>query len=125
ILARSSDVACATGLTPELQGTAEPREAKNYYPRYPGFEAVFRLPIARQDERLVLELPADLEEHARRGNKIALARHLFQCIAQLKPLRTSFDVAFVYLPPHWAACFEGEGFDFHDYLKAFCAPSNI
>ncbi len=42
-----------------------------------------------------------------------------------KALRSSFDVALIYLPPSWAACFEGENFDFHDYLKAFCAPSNI
>ena len=27
--------------------------------------------------------------------------------------------------PPWATCFEGENFDFHDYLKAYCAPSNI
>ena len=30
-----------------------------------------------------------------------------------------------YNSPTWAACFEDEGFDFHDYLKAFCAPSSI
>ena len=40
-------------------------------------------------------------------------------------LRSSFDVALVYLPPIWAECFEGENFDFHDYLKAYCAQSNL
>jgi len=46
-------------------------------------------------------------------------------IAQLKVQRSNFDVALIYLPESWAACFEGESFDFHDYLKAFCAPLNI
>ncbi len=35
------------------------------------------------------------------------------------------DTALIFLPENWAACFEGESFDFHDYVKAFCAPSNI
>src|SRR4029453_19184447 len=56
---------------------------------------------------------------------IDLAKDLFQCIAQLKSLRSSFDVVLIYLPQTWEDCFEGENFDFHDYLKAFCAPWNI
>ena len=31
----------------------------------------------------------------------------------------------IYLPESWAACFAVRTFDFHDYLKAFCAPSGI
>lgn len=54
-----------------------------------------------------------------------MAKGLFQCIAQLRNVRSNFDIALVYLPQSWAACFEGENFDFHDYLKAYCAPSNI
>src|SRR5215210_696044 len=69
--------------------------------------------------------PDELDAHARLLDKRALARGLFQCIAQLRNVRSSFDVAFIYLPPAWAACFQDESFDFHDYLKAFCAPSNI
>ena len=63
--------------------------------------------------------------HAQKRAKLDLARDLFQSIARLRMLRSSFDVALIYLPPGWADCFEGENFDFHDYLKAFCAPSNI
>ena len=48
-----------------------------------------------------------------------MAAELFQCVARLRTLRSSFDVALVYLPQSWAACFEGENFNFHDYLKAF------
>lgn len=95
------------------------------YPPYPGFRALFRVPIARQDDRLVKPFPDALERHARAEDKVALARGLFQTIDQLNALRTEFDVALVYLPPQWAACFEGENFNFHDYLKAYCAPANI
>ncbi len=113
------------GLVDELERSAEPREAKNYYPEYPGFEEVFRVPIAELDPRLTIELPDELEAHAQKGAKLDLAKGLFQCIAQLRSLRSSFDVAMIYLPESWADCFAGENFDFHDYLKAFCAPSSI
>jgi len=112
-------------LVKELEGKAKPLEAKNYYPEYPGFSGLFRISIAAINDRLTLTLPDSLENHAKNGDKQELAKELFQCLAQLKPVRSDFDVALLYLPEHWAACFEGENFDFHDFLKAFCAPSNI
>lgn len=114
-----------TRIVSELKQKAAPREAKNYYPEYPGFQDLFRIPIADQDAKLVMELPEQLELHAQRREKVELAKELFQSIAQLTTLRSSFDVALIYLPPSWSDCFEGENFNFHDYLKAFCAPSNI
>jgi hypothetical protein len=125
LLALKPDMPKLTGLIGELDRKASPKEAVNYYPEYPGFKELFRIPIAEQDSRLIIELPDRLELHAQRRERIELARDLFQCIAQIKALRSSFDVALIYLPPSWAECFEGESFDFHDYLKAFCAPSNI
>jgi hypothetical protein len=73
----------------------------------------------------VLHLPEQLNEHAARGEKILLARGLLQTIGQLRPLRTRFDVALLYLPESWAACFVGDNFNFHDYLKAFTAPLGL
>jgi hypothetical protein len=125
LLARQQDMGKLTGLVQELQRPSEPREAKNYYPTYPGFKELFRVPIAPQNDRLVIELPGDLDDHAKRGAKVDLARSLFDCIAQLRAVRSDFDAALIYLPESWAACFEGESFDFRDYVKAFCAPSNI
>lgn len=125
LLAPQRDMTKLTNLIEELLTTATPREAKNYYPAYPGFNELFRIPIAGQNERLTISFPDQLETHAQREDKLQLAKDLFQCIAQLKALRSSFDVALIYLPESWAKCFEGESFDFHDYLKAFCAPSNI
>lgn len=114
-----------SGLIHELEQEASPREAKNYYPVYPGFRAAFRTALVSPDQRSVIELPDDLDGYARRGEKLALARAVSECIARLQTVRSSFDVALVYLPPTWAPCFEGLGFNFHDYLKAFAAPSNI
>jgi len=112
-------------LVTELSGLAKTREVPAYYPDYPGFENVFRIPIALIDQHLVFSFPAELERHAHGRDKRALARGLFQCISQLTTVRSNFDVALIYLPPSWADCFEDEDFNFHDYLKAFCAPSNI
>lgn len=125
LLAPTSDLGKLRGLVAEFERPAKPKEAINYYPEYPGFSALFKIPIAREDDRLVISFPDALDDYARDGNKQRLAAELFQCIARLRSLRSSFDVALIYLPPSWAACFEGENFNFHDYLKAFCAPSDI
>ena len=126
MLAPRSDLAKLAALVEELSGKAAVREAPNYYPEYPGFSDVFRIsPVAGSDDRLVLAFPDALEGHARCGRNTELARGLFQCIARLQPLRAEFDVALIYLPESWEDCFEGDGFDFHDYLKAYCAPSDI
>ena len=70
-------------------------------------------------------MPADLGEFARASDRINLARHLFDAIGKAGQHRSEFDVLLLYLPPAWAACFEAPGFDLHDFLKAYCAPTNI
>jgi hypothetical protein len=125
LLAPKADMPRLKNLLKELGRKAAPREAKNYYPEYPGFEQTFRIPIVDPDPRTVIEFPAELDRHAKIGAKIELARRLFDCVANLNAVRSSFDVALIYLPNTWSASFKGESFDLHDYLKAFCAPSNI
>jgi len=125
LLAPQANIDRLRGLTSELNRTASPKEAINYYPQYPGFDALFRTPIAAQDDSLVFTFPQSLDVFAQKRDKVGLAQGLFQHIASLQQQTSNFDVALVYLPDSWAACFEGENFNFHDYLKAFCAPSNI
>jgi hypothetical protein len=125
LVALEHDMGKLRGLVGELDKPAAPKEAKNYYPEYPGFTQAFRIPIAPLDERVQIVLPDSLDAYAQTGAKHELARELFQCVSQLKAVRGSFDVALIYLPPHWSSCFEGENFNFHDFLKAYCAPSNI
>lgn len=125
IVARQSDMQRLNNLVRELGQFAKARQATNYYPDYAGFEQVFRTPLVGPTDRTTIALPVALDQHAAAGEKLALARELFQSLARLKGLRAEFDVVLLYLPHAWAACFEGENFDFHDYLKAFCAPSDI
>jgi hypothetical protein len=125
LVARAGDLARLRGLVGELGRRAKPREAQNYYPEYPGFDGLFRVPIADLSDRTTVQLPPTLDAHAAAGDKGRLVTELFQAVASLSLVRSEFDVALVYLPASWAACFEGENFDFHDYLKAYCAPSNI
>ena len=125
LLATQRDMGRLSGVVDELRRSASPREAKNYYPTYPGFESAFRIPLEAVDPNLKFELPPELDAFASRGSRFELAAALFQCIARLRSVRSSFDVALIELPDSWAACFEGENFDFHDYLKAYCAPVGI
>lgn len=125
LIAPRADLSRLKNLVAELEKKASPREAKNYYPEYPGFSALFRVPLAPLEDKLVIPFDEQLYAHAQKKAKLDLARALFQNISQLKTLRSSFDVALIYLPSTWAECFEGENFDFHDYLKAYCAQSNL
>lgn len=125
IVARQTDLAGVSGLVRELAQRARVQQAPNYYPEYPGFEPLFRTPLVEPSERTTLTLPDALDRYAADGRKQELARELFQSLARLRGLRAEFDVVLLYLPHEWAACFEGEDFDFHDYLKAYCAPSDI
>jgi hypothetical protein len=125
LLAPKAELKKLVALVEELKKPATPREATNYYPVYPGFEALMRTPIDDLNADLQLTFPDELDQHARRTDKHSLGRDLFQCISQFKADRSNFDCLLIYLPQRWEACFEGEGFDLHHYVKAYCAPSNI
>lgn len=119
------------GIVSELKRRAKPKEALNYYPEYPGFEALFRCPVVTEP-RIRFEMSSDLDGLAQNGDRLGLATALFAAIGSTKLERSNFDVLLMYLPKEWAACFEGAstdeanaGFDLHDYLKAYCAPSGI
>lgn len=109
----------------ELGQTHRPREATNYYPEYPGFIPLFRTNLADPVDRCRFVLPADLDRHVKTSNRPGLAQGLFEAIGKTRAQRASFDVLLLYLPQAWEACFEAPGFDLHDYLKAYCAPSGI
>lgn len=112
-------------LTAELDLPAKPKEAVDYYPEYPGFNSLFRIPVRDIREDLALHLPQELDEHAKRRDPLELGRGVLQCIDKLHSLRSEFDVAIVCLPESWSECFEGDDFDLHHYLKAYCAVSSI
>ena len=113
------------GLVNELGNTHSPREAKNYYPDYPGFQSVFRVPINKVLDKHKIFLPDNLYRLAENHKKVELAEQLFDSISSLKSKISEFDVALIFLPDDWNSCFEGESFDLHHYLKAVCALTGI
>lgn len=125
LVALADDLPKLRSVIEELRGSASPVDAKDYYPVYPGFESVFRSPIAPHDDRLAFELPDSTNVLALASEKLELAKSVLQQLGRLAAERANFDVALVYLPESWEACFEGDGFDLHDYLKGYCAPTGI
>ena len=125
IVALPSDIERVKNLIRELEQPAQPREARNYYPNYPGFEPVFRTQISELNDNLQLKLPEEINRFSNTNDPIGLARALFNEIFKLKMLRNMYDVVLIYLPKKWETCFEGENFNLHHYLKAHCAPSGI
>lgn len=112
-------------LVGELNRTISPNEAKNYYPDYPGFQAVFRIPVNRVHENHKVILPQALYELAKNQLKLDLAKQLFDSLSTLRSKRNEFDVVLIFLPEDWNSCFEGENFDLHHYLKAVCALTGL
>lgn len=113
------------GIVSELQNTAVPKEAVNYYIPYAGFQDVFRIPLVEPADALKCTTPQECDTLAASGNGIALADMIFQAIAGLLRQKNAFDVVLVYLPPNWKECFEYEGFNLHDRIKAKVAPLNL
>jgi hypothetical protein len=113
------------GLVSELKNTAAPKEAPNYYIQYPGFEAVFRVPLVAPTQVLKFTTHIECGTLAATGDGAALADKLFQSMAGILRNKHAFDVVLIYLPPGWKQCFEYEGFNLHDRIKAKVAPLDL
>lgn len=112
-------------LLQELNSSFEPRDAKNYYPVYPGFSEVFKINIEAAAAELKMELPNTLDQVASNGNGELLLNMILHNVGTLVKSRSGFDVLILYLPAKWEQCFEGENFDLRDRLKAKLAVQNI
>lgn len=112
-------------LVSELKSTATPREALNYYIQYSGFESVFRTPLVVPTEMLRFATPKECDTLATTGDGAALADKLFHSMAGFLRQKYALDVVLIYLPPSWKRCFEYEGFNLHDRIKAKVAPLNL
>lgn len=113
------------GLVAELNRQAIPIEAKNYYPKYPGFQNAFRVPLKNPGEDLKFETSEQCSKLVLEQRGRELVDELVHSMAAVLRQRPSFDVLLLYLPPEWEQCFEYDGFDLHNYLKAKMAPLGI
>ena len=112
-------------LVNELNSMARPKEAKNYYPTYRGFEEVYRIPLVGATESLKCDAPRECTSLALSRNGDGLVDKFMHSIGGLLRQKTDFDVLLVYLPQEWKAAFEYDGFNLHDSLKAKLAPLRL
>ena len=109
----------------ELEKVAIPKEALNYYVQYGGFQKVFRIPLIKAAENLKVSAIQNCSAAVTTKDGVSLVDAIMQSIGGLLRLKNSFDVLLMYLPRSWEACFEYEGFDLHDRIKAKLAPLNV
>lgn len=114
-----------TNLVSELSVAHSPIEAKNYYPMYRGFSEIFRTPLVSPTDNLIFELGQECSEIARRGEGNKLLNQIVQAVGRASMVKSQYDILFLYLPQEWQACFEYEGFDLHDLIKAKLALMNV
>lgn len=114
-------------LLKQLRSSALTQDAKDYYPNYPSFESVYRVPLGYASQEANTVLPDELDNLAASGGYVEFGHLLLKHIQQLKPHSNNFDVLLIYIPDTWSKCFKGDeaGYDLHDYLKALVAPLGI
>ena len=114
-----------TSLITQLNSSHTPLEALNYYPIYPGFSNVFRIGIQSAPDNLIFEYPNECTQIVQSGNGVELLNKIIETVSSTIVQRSSFDILMMYLPPEWEKCFEYEGFDLHDRIKAKLAVLNV
>ncbi len=124
-LAPDSGITGLGHIAQELQRPAAPIEARNYYPEYPGFEAAFRTQLDPPGENLIFRTAAVCFQAAKARDGAALVEGIMQSMGSVLRQKANFDVLLVLLPEEWSRCFEYDGFDLHDKLKAQVAPLGI
>jgi hypothetical protein len=114
----------------ELNSEYEPKERKDYLPKWPGFSNAFKLGMRAAAIGCHIELDARLESELQdsAAPHVILAERIIRAVQALESRRTEFDVIFLYVPISWARGFHGapgEDFDLHDSLKAATAARRI
>lgn len=109
-----------------LQDKHQPRERKDYLPPFPGFEAVFDVPIHGAVRDAHITLPSDTIT-ADEGDMQSLGEALRKGLDRLHSIRDEFDVIAIYLPDRWRLGFEDleRGLDLHHEIKSFAAVAGL
>lgn len=114
----------------ELNVEYVPGERRDYLPKWPGFNNVFKVHMRGAAKACHLELDDRLDEEMRGSQTphVVLAGRLLRAIQALEAVRNEFDVLFIYIPNKWSAGFSGganDDFDLHDHLKAATAARRM
>lgn len=124
-LAPAQSITSLDRVLQELQESANPAEVLNYYPPYNGFQKVFRIPLIAPREGLKFPTQDNCEALAAAGNGNDLVASLLHSIGLILQQRSNFDVLLIHLPQSWKPCFEYEGFNLHNAIKAKLAPLGL
>jgi hypothetical protein len=91
VIAPQKDVSKVTHLLSELEQVHQPRERKQYLPKFPGFSRIFgvRVVIASIDTQIIL--PEQLEQKITSSKRphLVLAEHLAGVLSGLHAIRTT------------------------------------
>lgn len=109
----------------ELNSIQIPKEALNYYISYPGFEKVFRVPLVLPSQQLSFVFPDECHSLAIKKDGNGLIKAIIETISKIDIYKSSFDILIILFPQEWQECFEYDGFNLHDRLKAKLARLNI
>ena len=112
-------------LLSELNSSHAPKEALNYYPKYTGFNSVFRIPLIAATQNLIFELSDKCSAFAQNVNGNGLLNEIIHKVGEISIAKSNFDILILYLPREWEACFEFDDFNLHDLLKARLAQLGI
>src|SRR5205814_657248 len=88
-----------------------PKEATNYYVRYPSFQKVFRAPLIQPTDSLKILSSPDCLGFVERKDGAGLVNLILLSLGALFLKKNSFDVLLIYLPQAWRACFELLAYD--------------
>jgi hypothetical protein len=112
-------------LLTELTESHYPKEALNYYPTYPGFQKVFRIPLIPASQNLKFEMSIECAGYAQKMLGIELVNSIVESIGKTQVIKSQFDILIMLLPKEWECCFEYADFNLHDLIKAKVAQLNI
>lgn len=110
-----------------LRNVIEPQQAgaDSYTPDYPGFEALFGLPLTPAAPCAQLTLPERIEDIGE-GPAVHLVRTaVSDALRKLDLVRSEFDVAVIHLPDAWELGLRSDDFDAHDEIKAIGAELGL
>lgn len=112
-------------LVSELEEGHDPKDAQNYYPRYPGFTKLMRVPLIAANDSLQFKFSSECEKFVATKDGDGLLGQILHSIGSIQLQKSNLDVLLLSLPKEWESCFEYEGFNLHDRIKAKLAPLNI
>jgi hypothetical protein len=109
-----------------LRNSHRPSDRTEYVPEYPGFEALFHVPLEAAPRDAHIKWPDHLHQLAGDGEPQARLFHAMDAaLRRLDTVRNDFDVVLVHFPDSWSPATRGKFFDAHDALKALGAKYNI